>query len=58
MRFINIVLLELCAAAGSTFASALPQLFDGQVHQNPITGNCPQESHFQVSTQIGIENSH
>jgi len=48
MRFINIVLLELCAVAGSsTFASALPQLFDGQVHQKPITGSCLQESHVQ-----------
>jgi len=47
MRFINIVLLELCAVAGSTFASALPQLFDGRVHQNPITGSCLQEPHVQ-----------
>ncbi|KAN0071505.1 hypothetical protein V8E54_010101 [Elaphomyces granulatus] len=52
MRFINIVLLELCAVAGSTFASALPQLFDGQlqVDQNPITGeSCLQhdEPHVQ-----------
>ena len=52
MRFINIVLLELCAVAGSTFASAhaLPQHFDGRVHQNPITGDCQGPHVLQVST--------
>ncbi|KAN0066839.1 hypothetical protein V8E54_015011 [Elaphomyces granulatus] len=54
MRFINIVLLELCAVAGSIFASAyaLPQRFDGQVHQNPITGNCLQGPHVLKDAQI------
>jgi len=57
MRFINIVLLELCAVAGSTLASS--QRFDGRVNQNPITGDCLQGPHvLQVSTQIGIENFH
>jgi hypothetical protein len=47
MRFINIVLLQLFAVAGSTFALA-PKLIlevDGWVDQNPgpITGNCLHE---------------
>jgi hypothetical protein len=49
MRFINIVLLELFAVAGST-GSALPQLFtNGRVDRNPI--NCLQQP---VSTQLGL----
>jgi hypothetical protein len=58
MRFINIVLLELCAVAGSAFASvhALPQRSDGRAHQNPITGSCLQEPQvLQVSIILESE---